>query len=744
MSSTKWSTLSFFRALSLVAILFTADILVGAKSPFSTKNKKRNLDAFLQLTSDKTLYRPDSSNAWQSGPCSSHCDKTLEETGGIGPQCYCDMCQYNQDLDNNERYAMEMFDSQGRFPSGLLKLNFKWIGSYVQCRSVSETGKESYIIKGQYCLTGLFPKAENDTDDDASLSLIDIGMCTPDSCSEEDVEMLLKEDLLPLPGLVSLLDLDQFHLTNVFCSYDGKLSTGAIVMLCITGVLLILVISGTCYEYYKMPKNVTQSETDSEVSAIHVNFELKRRIETDLHTSSNIADKAEDDNGTSLWEELLTSFSVISNGARILDTSDVDPSLTSLHGLRVLAIIYMILGQSLLLSAEFFSNPLDLTYILEFTIAQIAVYFTYCEDTFLVISGFLVTYFLFLKLESDGKVNWIQYYIHCIWRLTPTYYIALFAYMYLAEIFMEGSLTFYHHQNMEVCYENWWANALYINNLYPFPGNLFEQCGYWFWYMACVMQFYIITPIIIAILAKWPVIGLSVIGVLIAVCVGCTVSLSAYYDIPVSVAQVFQGYMDFDNLDEIFEQHIHSKPYTRMTPYLVGMVVAYVIVKHGKEFKIRKWLSFIIWCVAMVVTLACIFGLYSTFQGNELSRGVTLLHHALAKLGFSLAVGWLVFACVTDHGGFIHRFLSWKFWIPLSRISFGAYLMHAFVMEIFVFNRDNLIFLSYANVVWIWIASMMAAYFAAFFFVLVTEKPLLRLEQVSWKKWNESRSKTET
>jgi len=39
--------------------------------------------------------------------------------------------------------------------------------------------------------------------------------------------------------------------------------------------------------------------------------------------------------------------------------------------------------------------------------------------------------------------------------------------------------------------------------------------------------------------------------------------------------------------------------------------------------------------------------------------------------------------------GFINLFLSWKAWIPLSRLTYGVYLLHIFVIEFFYLTREK-------------------------------------------------------
>ena len=55
------------------------------------------------------------------------------------------------------------------------------------------------------------------------------------------------------------------------------------------------------------------------------------------------------------------------------------------------------------------------------------------------------------------------------------------------------------------------------------------------------------------------------------------------------------------------------------------------------------------------------------------------MFNGFAKIAWSLAVGWVIVACVKDKGGIINTFLSWSVWIPLARVQYCVYLLHRLV-----------------------------------------------------------------
>ena len=46
------------------------------------------------------------------------------------------------------------------------------------------------------------------------------------------------------------------------------------------------------------------------------------------------------------------------------------------------------------------------------------------------------------------------------------------------------------------------------------------------------------------------------------------------------------------------------------------------------------------------------------------------------QAGWGLCLAWVTFSCCRGYGGVVNDFLSWNFWLPISKISFMTYLFH--------------------------------------------------------------------
>lgn len=70
-----------------------------------------------------------------------------------------------------------------------------------------------------------------------------------------------------------------------------------------------------------------------------------------------------------------------------------------------------------------------------------------------------------------------------------------------------------------------------------------------------------------------------------------------------------------------------------------------------------------------------LFGLYNYFNKKPMSTLSHIMYQSTSRTVWSLGLAGIIYSCLIS-GGIINDILSWKIWIPLSRLSFSAYLVH--------------------------------------------------------------------
>ena len=128
-------------------------------------------------------------------------------------------------------------------------------------------------------------------------------------------------------------------------------------------------------------------------------------------------------------------------------------------------------------------------------------------DSFFMIGGCLLSYLSLkevTKLKGGSIKFWIMFYVHRYIRLTGALAgVILISSSLIKYMPYAYEASFY---ATEQCTNDWWTNLLYINNFKD------GQCLGQTWYLAVEMQLFIITPFLLLLMFKYPMVGNIFIG----------------------------------------------------------------------------------------------------------------------------------------------------------------------------------------------------------------------------------------
>ena len=203
------------------------------------------------------------------------------------------------------------------------------------------------------------------------------------------------------------------------------------------------------------------------------------------------------------------------------------------------------------------------------------------------------------------------------------------------------------------------------------------------------MQMFITAPPIIWLVWRYKKIGLPFVGLLIAA--SCIIPTALTYQngwAPGVPALPGPGPADPDYQN--FMVHSYVKPWMRFTPYIMGILLGYLLhITKNKPVKINNLVNVWLWLVSFAIGVLVVYGL--TLPDRSAEDGITMLpmdpwpnalYAGFHRLGWSLALGWVIFACCRGYGGWINEFLSWSAFKPLSKISFILFLIHLDIQPI--------------------------------------------------------------
>ena len=85
--------------------------------------------------------------------------------------------------------------------------------------------------------------------------------------------------------------------------------------------------------------------------------------------------------------------------------------------------------------------------------------------------------------------------------------------------------------------------------------------------------------------------------------------------------------------------------------------------------------------MSIALGLLMVLGVYPMFK-NGYTRAEAVAYAALFRIGWSLVLSWVVFACTKGYGSHINSFLSWGAFTVLGRLTFFSYLIHLEIINI--------------------------------------------------------------
>ncbi|GFY71974.1 nose resistant to fluoxetine protein 6 [Trichonephila inaurata madagascariensis] len=562
------------------------------------------------------------------------------------------------------KWVIQMLDAYGKVPSGTLRGNFLWIGKYEECVDVhvdADRNDSRSEIDGIYCVATWNVKLPNNFNLPLQQLPVKTGLCLPESCSSLDIKQDIRHLVSLLRSLPFLGEYGEFlNFHSMTCKETfPRLSVPALIFLYILGAYFSFIIAGSCITLceYIRSSCTSSSKCAKEQSSAFTDFVSEEGdahfIDGESFTELLITKKSCSLLSNGAFQRcfkassvFLRCFCLFSNTAKILDTSTTANTFSCIHGIRFFSMAWVILGHTYIHNTNIIGNYMDLLHSIDNLPFQTVTQGTFSVDSFFLISGFLLCY-LFLE-ESDkrnGKINLFVLCLHRFVRLTPVYML-LIAFNTLVFKYTGSGPFWGDDSDIGSCKQYWWWNLLYINNFLP----LESMCITWTWYLADDMQFFLVGIILMSILGRWPVVGLTIGITLLFGSWIVTWCISYYYDlVPLFVGiTTATDYETYKNRLVLAWNLIYSKPYCRCGPYIIGILLAYIMYQNrNKNWNMKLWLKCLGWCCGSFCSLSVVFGMY------HVQENATLFHFysAFSRSAFSLGVAWVIFCCLSGNGG---------------------------------------------------------------------------------------------
>ncbi|XP_053600047.1 nose resistant to fluoxetine protein 6 [Plodia interpunctella] len=590
----------------------------------------------------------------------------------------------------NKRFALQMFDASAKSPQGLLYGSSYHLGNFDECVGIRDRSDSNLPMDGQYCLAAIKWRESEEAKKvrTGRGEILRWAVCVPNACRANAVQDFVTDVLSHTVGnstSVELTERDCYMRRPVVVK---PLDVAFLAICLLFGAILAI---STIYEIYSIKWGNQKS------SIVH---------------------------------DLIVSFSVINNVKKIISTKQNNTlGLECVTGIKSFAMIFIVAGHACMFIASGpVMNPDEWDKLTRQPVNSLMLSNHLLVDTFLFLSAFLFSRLLLIELDKRrGRLNVIPILVFRYIRVTPAYLIVILFYMTWLPKIGEGPLWGDKIQlEQERCMDSWWANILYINNYV----NTDKLCMFQSWYLSVDTQLFFIAPIFIYSLWRWSRIG----PVFLSFCIVITLvvpSVITYIDrLDPTILFYAKDFTDFAG--NFYFKEAYIKTHMKMVTYLMGILTGYILHRiQSENYTLSRTLKFFAWITSIVLGSVTVFSVSVFYQEwYEYNVIEAAAYISLHKLAWGIANGWLIVACATGCGGWMCTLLKWKFLVPISRLTFCAYLVNGVVELYYVGQLRHPMHVTIFTITANAISHMVLTFLLAFILCITFESPIHGIEKI--------------
>ncbi|KAI3386199.1 hypothetical protein SNEBB_007434 [Seison nebaliae] len=493
--------------------------------------------------------------------------------------------------------------------------------------------------------------------------------------------------------------------------------------------------------------NSIQDEVEISVKALPLPSEDEKKELSSGEEKKSQRIEVSTKNASARWVNFFVGFSMLKNTEKLLKTERVkdEKNFQCLAGIKVFSMTWVILGHTYNYMTErdnylVIQNVLDMIQTAQDLAAQIVIGALYAVDVFFLIAALLVTYGMLMKLKQRPfSLPMLGYYIiHRYLRLVPTFFAMFCFTVWLVPHLGEGPIWYPDGFPLrrKTCTNYWWSYLLLLNTFIPSD----KTCLGFLWYVPNDFHLYCLSIIFIFIMHKNGFAGLIVSFISL---------ILSTFSMAWSVHDMYKPEAAFVFLADLFSEQFNRpyiRFYNRASAWLIGMFGGYIVyaIEHQNDVHPKatksllkfcaKYKYFVIgtlWCLSTILAFTAIFGSYPSFtpEQRSLTKIEFAIWFAVTRWTFPLAVLIVILTCYYGFARPIHRFLSWKVFIIVGRLTYVMYLVHPILMQLHLYTQRALFNYYGFNALYLFIGHWTLTIFVSYLISMLIEVPFMNLDK---------------
>ncbi|XP_077557720.1 nose resistant to fluoxetine protein 6-like isoform X2 [Haemaphysalis longicornis] len=540
----------------------------------------------------------------------------------VSASCSVAMLKMMRAFQNLEPWAFRLFDSSGKYPTGVLQGTKSDLGAFDECLETEVVDSFGRVTtQGQYCsVVFYFPNARAFESEMApmlqslhpvmrtfqeyfyldSLHVARMGICLLNDCDKGDLQALLNS-VKP-----SLIDVRVSHcVTNQAQPWTAAQKA-----------IWLFLVTLACF--------ITACTAIDLVSTAG-SMKICRR---------------------GAAAKVITAFSVLSNTRMLLkipDDKDSDEYIFRfLHGIRYISIATIVYGHCFQTLLDTVARPLNFLIESKKWSVIFPALACNCVDTFFFISGFLMC-FVTAKKKYNGVTTIVSGVVLRHIRTSIPLFFCLMC-LYLLPVITAGpDFPSFMNKVYDEISEHWWDLLLQVRNFYTVTKYTVMPH---LWYISADFQAFLISLPTFLLLRRWKVVAIGAFLSMSIFACGIATWQIAGTDLPPFLIIPTESPIVL----RVMANEYYRLPFYHIVCYFSGCVT-FIVMDDFRHHKLSKPLQAAGWCLSAACGLCCAFMKWPWYRDpvptSELGKLITSF---VDRIMWSFFLSWVTLACASGRG----------------------------------------------------------------------------------------------